>query len=381
MLARDATSRSSTRAAGSTSRVRGVTGVVVIVRDHRRRAAGARRAVPPRRPQAGDRAARRAGGRHRGEARRERGGRGDARARGRDRLRRREMVLLFEGPIAVGVSDEMVSFFDARGLTRVGAGGGDDTEDITVHEVPARRAEGVPGGEDGGGAGGGSEDLRGPVAGGRRAVENPDLLPLPLGEGRGEGPRPSADPHPSPLPKGEGTGRAPYLQQRARAGGVVGDDAVDVHAAARGELRGVVDGPDVDHVAAAVPGRHARPAVQSTTSGWSANGRSSGAAQARRNGSGDSRSNSRPARTAGSALHPQPHRPAGETTTPARARRRPRASTISATRSTSGASAAGPRFGTLSSTLTSMSGPHASNTSSSVGIRGARRQLHLAQHR
>ena len=47
-----------------------------------------------------------------------------------------EMVALFEGPIAVGVSDETVSFFDARGLTRVGAGGGDDTEDITVHEVP-----------------------------------------------------------------------------------------------------------------------------------------------------------------------------------------------------------------------------------------------------
>jgi ADP-ribose pyrophosphatase len=47
-----------------------------------------------------------------------------------------EMVALFEGPIAVGVSDETVSFFRARGLSRVGAGGGDDTEEITVHEVP-----------------------------------------------------------------------------------------------------------------------------------------------------------------------------------------------------------------------------------------------------
>ncbi len=47
-----------------------------------------------------------------------------------------EMVPLFEGPIAVGVSDEVVTFFQARGLSRVGAGGGDDTEDITVHEVP-----------------------------------------------------------------------------------------------------------------------------------------------------------------------------------------------------------------------------------------------------
>ena len=46
-----------------------------------------------------------------------------------------EMKFLFEGPIAVGVSDEVVSFFQARGLKRVGAGGGDETEEITVHEV------------------------------------------------------------------------------------------------------------------------------------------------------------------------------------------------------------------------------------------------------
>jgi ADP-ribose pyrophosphatase len=43
---------------------------------------------------------------------------------------------LQEGPVAVGVSDEVVSFFRAREIARVGAGGGDDTEDITVHEVP-----------------------------------------------------------------------------------------------------------------------------------------------------------------------------------------------------------------------------------------------------
>ena len=47
-----------------------------------------------------------------------------------------KMELLFEGPIAVGVSDEILSFFHAHGLTRVGPGGGDDSEDITVHEVP-----------------------------------------------------------------------------------------------------------------------------------------------------------------------------------------------------------------------------------------------------
>ena len=47
-----------------------------------------------------------------------------------------EMTLLFEGPIAVGISDEVISFFQAHRLTRVGAGGGDETEDITVHVVP-----------------------------------------------------------------------------------------------------------------------------------------------------------------------------------------------------------------------------------------------------
>jgi len=47
-----------------------------------------------------------------------------------------EMTLLAEGPIAVGISDEVISFYKAAGLTRVGAGGGDEHEDITVHEVP-----------------------------------------------------------------------------------------------------------------------------------------------------------------------------------------------------------------------------------------------------
>jgi ADP-ribose pyrophosphatase len=46
------------------------------------------------------------------------------------------MDRLAEGPIAVGVSDEVITFFAARGLSRVGPGGGDDSEDITVHEVP-----------------------------------------------------------------------------------------------------------------------------------------------------------------------------------------------------------------------------------------------------
>jgi ADP-ribose pyrophosphatase len=53
----------------------------------------------------------------------------------------REMVELPAGPIAVGVSDEVVTFFEARGLRRVGAGGGDDSEDIKVHVVPLATLE------------------------------------------------------------------------------------------------------------------------------------------------------------------------------------------------------------------------------------------------
>ena len=47
-----------------------------------------------------------------------------------------KLIALAAGPIAVGVSDELVTFFEARGLRGVGPGGGDDSEEITVHEVP-----------------------------------------------------------------------------------------------------------------------------------------------------------------------------------------------------------------------------------------------------
>jgi ADP-ribose pyrophosphatase len=51
-------------------------------------------------------------------------------------------VRLATGPTAVGLSSETVTFFQAQGLRRVGAGGGDDTEEIVVHEVelPTMRA-------------------------------------------------------------------------------------------------------------------------------------------------------------------------------------------------------------------------------------------------
>lgn len=53
----------------------------------------------------------------------------------------RELLELASGPTAVGLSDETVTFFHARGLTRVGPGGGDDSEDITVHEVAPAELE------------------------------------------------------------------------------------------------------------------------------------------------------------------------------------------------------------------------------------------------
>ncbi len=62
-----------------------------------------------------------------------------------------KLEVLCEGPPSPGLSDEIVTFYLARGLTREGNGGGVDGEDIRVYEVPfaeayewldARRAEG-----------------------------------------------------------------------------------------------------------------------------------------------------------------------------------------------------------------------------------------------
>ncbi|HET6546144.1 MAG TPA: NUDIX hydrolase [Rhodanobacteraceae bacterium] len=43
---------------------------------------------------------------------------------------------LMAGPSSSGMSNEIMAFVRAFDLTRVHAGGGDDTENITVHEVP-----------------------------------------------------------------------------------------------------------------------------------------------------------------------------------------------------------------------------------------------------
>jgi ADP-ribose pyrophosphatase len=44
------------------------------------------------------------------------------------------------GPSSAGLSTEMMIFVRATGLRRIGPGGGDDSEDIIVHEVPREDA-------------------------------------------------------------------------------------------------------------------------------------------------------------------------------------------------------------------------------------------------
>jgi ADP-ribose pyrophosphatase len=41
------------------------------------------------------------------------------------------------GPISAGLTDELLTFFKARSLRKIGPGGGDASEDIVVHRVPA----------------------------------------------------------------------------------------------------------------------------------------------------------------------------------------------------------------------------------------------------
>lgn len=50
------------------------------------------------------------------------------------------VVPLHSGPSSAGMSTEMMHFVRALDLSKVGAGGGDATEDITVHEVPRGEA-------------------------------------------------------------------------------------------------------------------------------------------------------------------------------------------------------------------------------------------------
>ena len=53
----------------------------------------------------------------------------------------KRMIPLVTGPMNSGLSSDLVSFFRAVGLVKKHDGGGDETECITVHEVPLQRAE------------------------------------------------------------------------------------------------------------------------------------------------------------------------------------------------------------------------------------------------
>ncbi|MGA9335079.1 MAG: NUDIX hydrolase [Rudaea sp.] len=48
--------------------------------------------------------------------------------------------LLMAGPSSAGMSNEIIAFVRARDLVRVHPGGGDETENIVVHEVPRAQA-------------------------------------------------------------------------------------------------------------------------------------------------------------------------------------------------------------------------------------------------
>ena len=51
------------------------------------------------------------------------------------------MEVLIEGPSSAGISNEIITFFRAQGLTRISNGGGDDSEAIRVHLVSLTELE------------------------------------------------------------------------------------------------------------------------------------------------------------------------------------------------------------------------------------------------
>jgi ADP-ribose pyrophosphatase len=48
--------------------------------------------------------------------------------------------VLMVGPTSSGLSNELIAFVRATNLTRINAGGGDESENITVHEIPVAEA-------------------------------------------------------------------------------------------------------------------------------------------------------------------------------------------------------------------------------------------------
>ncbi|MBI3307047.1 MAG: NUDIX hydrolase [Candidatus Omnitrophica bacterium] len=53
-----------------------------------------------------------------------------------------KIKVLFRGPASSGATASMITFFLAEKLTKVSEGGGDETEDIQVHEIPVKKLAG-----------------------------------------------------------------------------------------------------------------------------------------------------------------------------------------------------------------------------------------------
>jgi len=51
------------------------------------------------------------------------------------------LSLLVGGPVSSGLSAEIVTFYQALDVTKIGPGGGDATESIKVHEIPLKEAD------------------------------------------------------------------------------------------------------------------------------------------------------------------------------------------------------------------------------------------------
>jgi ADP-ribose pyrophosphatase len=51
------------------------------------------------------------------------------------------MEQILTGPTSAGLTSELVTVFVAKDLRRVGKGGGEGSEEITVHEIPLEQAE------------------------------------------------------------------------------------------------------------------------------------------------------------------------------------------------------------------------------------------------
>ncbi|MBF0492155.1 MAG: NUDIX hydrolase [Deltaproteobacteria bacterium] len=47
-----------------------------------------------------------------------------------------KLIYLFEGPPSAGLSGETIHFYKAENMKKIGTGGGDESEQIVVHEIP-----------------------------------------------------------------------------------------------------------------------------------------------------------------------------------------------------------------------------------------------------